>query len=264
MARLNTPQPESGAVPKPLNTPTDRRPMPRLDPSPRFVMLAHSNRYTVMCGHLIPQLKRLTIEPGVNGVDKHGAWHGAVASQQQRGWVLIPEDVDGQGTTYLRVDQVAQGQRYRLKWEQVWAGSNRIGSDEQGYADWCASLMSRGLVPPPPLHVLEGLHERYTASVEQLAARVHAAPTLQARIDRIEADLAIVNAEMAAQVADLPPLDGTAPPEPADPLADRIEALMDEHTKADLKAMAEGMGLGVSGTSRTLSKRIAAAEVANG
>ena len=259
MARLNAPKPETGSAPAPLNTPTDQRPKPRLDPSPRFVLLAHPNRYTVMCGRLIPQLKRFVLEPGVNGVDKHGAWHGALASQVQRGWILIPENVDGEGTTYLRVDEVAQGQRHRLKWEQVWAGSNRIGSNEQGYADWAATLVSRGLVPPAPIHVLESLVERFTAGIEQLAARVHAAPTLQTRIDRIEADLAVVNAEISGQMADMPPLEGAAP----DPIEQRVADLMEDNTKADLKAMAESMGLGISGTAKTLAQRIARAEVTN-
>jgi hypothetical protein len=261
MARLNAPKPETGNTPAPLETPTDARPKPNLDPSPRFVLLAHPNRYTVMCGKLIPQLKRFVLEPGVNGVDKHGAWHGALASQQQRGWILIPEDVDGQGTTYLRVDEVPQGVRYRLKWEQVWAGSNRIGSDEEGYAQWASALVTGGKVPPPPLHVLEALSERYSASIEQLAARVHAAPTLQTRIDRIEADLAVVTAEITAQMQDLPPLDGAAPPEQADPVAERVADLMDDNTKADLKALASAMGLGVSGTAKAIATRIAKAEV---
>ena len=263
MARLNQPAPPAGDVPAPLERPAGDQPMPRLGPSSRFLLLAHPNRWCVTGGKLIPLLKRFSLEPGLCGVDKSGNHYGALAQQQSRGWTVIPEDVDGPGTSYLRVDRVAQGQRFRTRWEIVYNGSSRIGSRSDEYAAWCAELVERGLVMAPPVHVIEGMIERLEASLANLSNKVHAVPSLKIKIDAQEADLAVLRAELERLHGDLEPAEGAAPealPE-VDPVDERAAQLHSGNKKAELIEMAEGLGLSTKGTAKTIAQRIAEHEL---
>ena len=263
MARLNQPPPPAGNVPAPLERPAGDLPMPRLAPNTRFLLLAHPNRWCVTGGKLVPLLKRFSLEPGLCGVDKSGGYHGALAQQAARGWTVIPEDVDGPGTSYLRVDQVANGQRYRTQWEIVYNGASRIGSRSEEYAAWGASLVERGIVVAPPVHVVEGMIERLETSLASLSNKVHAVPSLKIKIDAQEADLGVLRAELERLHGELEPAEGAAPlalPD-VDPVDERAAQLHSGNKKATLVEMAEGLGLSTKGTAKTIAQRIAEHEI---
>lgn len=263
MARLNQTDQLSGSIPAPLAEPVEKQPLPRLAASPRFLLLAHPNRWCVSGGKLIPLLKRFSLEPGVGGVDKAGGYHNAIAQQEARGWTLIPEAVDGPGTSYLRVDKVQNGHRYRTRWEICYNGSTRIGSKPEAYAEWCSSLVERGIVRTPPVYVIEGMIERLETSLANLANKVHAVPSLQIKIDAQEADLFVLRAALAEIEGELQPTEGAAPaalPEP-DPVDHRAAELHSSNKKAALVEMAEALGLSSKGTAKTIAQRIAEHEL---
>jgi hypothetical protein len=263
MARLNQPDQLTGSIPAPLAEPVEKQPLPRLAPSPRFLLLAHPNRWCVSGGKLIPLLKRFSLEPGVGGVDKAGNYHNAIAQQEARGWTLIPEAVDGPGTSYLRVDKVQNGHRFRTRWEVCYNGSTRIGSKTEEYAEWACSLVERGIIRPAPVYAIEGMIERLETSIANLANKVHAVPSLQIKIDAQEADLVVLRAALAEIEGELQPTQGAAPaalPEP-DPVDLRAAELHSSHKKAQLMELADQLGLSTKGTAKTIAQRIAEHEL---
>lgn len=196
-------------APQAVNTPTDeaytpqvsRRadrgvPPPNLPQNPEFMLRFHPERFTVMCGRVIPSFAKFQLKAGVNGItldrEKRPRIDEAVIDQAKRGYKLLPFDVDGPGTSYIR-RPIGTAGVHLLKFEQCFSGASHIACDEEGYSTWAASLVERGIVPPPAAYVLEKLMKQRQDEAEQLADKPGASGKLrrlQSEIDVLESALA--------------------------------------------------------------------------
>lgn len=199
MARLNPQahQPMQGeAAPKPV-TRENAPPMPLQPSNSIFKLQWHRKRWCVMAGRVVPSMRQWPIQPGLGGVDKSGAYRAAEAQAAERGWHSIPWDVDGptEEDDYTRRYRVRAGHFYCTKWTQVWADSEEIGSDVEGYSKWLLSLIEREVIPPPAPFVLTKMIERLRSRQLALAGKVRAEPNLQGELDGVTDNIKALTAE---------------------------------------------------------------------
>jgi len=197
-----------------------------LQSSPPFYLVARPQSpygWMVMCGRVVPALRKLMLVEGANGVStgRDGAGRPApnprhaLDDARERGEVVVPWDVDGPGTSYIR--RVPNTNAWVTRWETAYAGTDRVTTDSEGYAQWAESLVTRGIVPAPPLYALQTLAaDRQAIAVREALKRPDLAAGAQAELavvrallDRLEP--AVLPVDDAPQVA----LDGEAVDEPA-------------------------------------------------
>lgn len=179
----------------------------RVEPSPRFLYAVHPERWLVMDGKLVPATAKLKLVNGLEnaeridsrqaGVPPRWVLRNTVASWEARGWTIIPLDVDGPGTSYLR-SPTGRPDVCLSRWERVYSGSTVIDSDLKGYSDWLAGLIKRGVIRPCPVYVIERMIADREKRRGELADRVHATPSLQVELRTIDADLAVLREALAA------------------------------------------------------------------
>lgn len=203
------PTPRSPAAPAALSPPSvaddsytpqvsqhlgDGPPPPKLPSGPDFLLKAHPERWTVMAGKVVPALAKLLIQAGTNGIvlgrDKRPKLDEVLLDQARNRWTVIPWDVGGPGTSYLRKPKGTEARL--LAWEKCFSGSERIVCDDVGYAAWCEKLVERGTIAPPQPYVLERMIAQRREEAEQLEGQnggSHRRGLLLAEIAVIEARL---------------------------------------------------------------------------
>lgn len=181
---------------------TDAASLPRLPPSAPFLLMAHPDRWQVMGGMVVALLGRLLLQPGLANVraarDGSPLWKEAAAKREEKGWVSIPWDVDGPDTSY--VVQPNPGAHIE-RWARVYPRSDRIDCDEVGYRDWLRSLVDRGIIAPPPLHILRRMLETERNDLARALEASSTSATAQAEVKRLEKVIAAIESEIAAQEA---------------------------------------------------------------
>lgn len=188
---------------------------PRLEESPPFLFTHHPEAFLVMGGKVVPRLGKFKLLGGVNGVDANSKTGEVIAEDalnelKSKGYEVIPADVDGEGTSYVRRPKAAP-HVHISKWEKVYHGSSKIDCDVKGYTEWCASLVERGVLPPPPVYILERLEADLRRQLEELEDK----RGVESLRKRIAGDLAAVEAELEIRreaegselVDDLEPVD---------------------------------------------------------
>lgn len=206
MAKLN--KALSGESVPDLHSPDQGPPMPKHPANSPFMYRWHEKRWGVMKGNLVPLLDEWRVEPGLGGVDKDGAWRKAAAEMEERGWKVIPRNVQGKGTDYLTRHKVRGGYFYASKWTRVWANSDQVGSDEDGYIAFLRWLVDNGVVEEPPDYVLVAIAERMEMQLDGMKDKVHGNPSLAPEIERMEKTIAVIRAGAADE---LDPADALAP-----------------------------------------------------
>ena len=163
----------------------------RYESSPRFLLTWAPKRYQLdVEGRVFPQLGKLYLQPGLNGVDSKGGWAMAKVLQEERGRiVLMPETATAEDTPdglpgYLRATKTAAGEHYHTAWErlEVHAGDGVIVPiDPDGYRAWLSALEDRGVLPPIHRRVIERLRHQAQTALENASSRksVGAARTVQ-------------------------------------------------------------------------------------
>jgi hypothetical protein len=192
--KLNTHRAMQGEDLQPAPSPGDLPPMPNHPANSPFRFRFHPKRWGVMAGKLVPMLNQWTIEPGLGGVERDGAWRRAAAEMQEKGWKLIPLDVDGPGTSYVKTYPVSGGTLHLPQWALVWAGSDQVGCDEEAYTEWLQSLVERGVVPGPAPYVLTALIEKQEARLAGMLDQLHANPSLKPQIEVMQETIAVMRA----------------------------------------------------------------------
>lgn len=211
-------------------TPPPRRPLlvgdgealaarPQLEPRAPRLLRVHPKRWTVLAGRVVPQAAHVHLRHSVHLIrqrqDGRYLAREAIADWTERGWTVIPEDVDGPDTSYVR--EAIPG-TWLLRWEQEHPGSDHVSSDLEGYADWLRGLMDSGKIPRPPVYVLESMSAKMRQAIGDLRDAVRAQPSRQPELDRAEADLAAVEAEL--QTLRPTPTKRPAPPKKSNIIAD--------------------------------------------
>ncbi len=174
-------------------------PKPTVIPEPPYLLTYLPERWGVIEGRVVPILSKLVARKGVNGVDfderaKKVLMEGAITQARAKGGTVIPWNVDGKGRSYIKR---VKGAGWVSRWETLYAGSDQRTVDSVGYADWLRSLIERGVLPDPPLYVLESLAEQLRARMAELHKKGAVNGAYRVRIERAEADLAAVEAEIA-------------------------------------------------------------------
>lgn len=191
-------------VPEVAAKPKRQKPPPQLEESAPFLFTHHPEAYTVMGGRVIPRLGKLKLAPGINGVEeepKTGRIIAGPAIDQARnnGLIVIPHDVDGEGTTYLRRPKGAPHATL-TRFERVYPGSSRIDCDEVAYVEWTRSLVERGVLPPAPAYILQRMHAELLRQIEDLEDR-RGVESLRKRLrrdlDAVEEELELRGEEAA-------------------------------------------------------------------
>tara|TARA_Y100001973_G_C5160252_1_gene313127 strand:+ start:816 stop:1274 length:459 start_codon:yes stop_codon:yes gene_type:complete len=139
-----------------------------------------------MDGELLPNLGRLTGEPGIGGVDKYGDTAAAEISYARRGWKKIPWDVVEGG--YLRKYDGRTGAVHLSIWEHPKQIANRtiIKLDKEGYKTFLRGLIDAGVIDPPDPDLLDGMAENLRSTIVRSPNSEHA--------KRATAELAVIEA----------------------------------------------------------------------
>lgn len=163
-----------------------------------FFYMAHSNRYDLFDGELLPVLSKLRLQPGIEGVDHRGDHMIAKAAKERRGWELIDWDAlrcsaFGQDhTEYLHYFDGKAGRIYVEIWTkpvQMRGGTPSWQTDQEGYRQFLRDLVAKDLVPPPDPNLIESLEARLQASIDRMTPRAMNSPAIQRQVKRCEEQL---------------------------------------------------------------------------
>ena len=139
-----------------------------LAPVAPYLYKFHPERWTLIDGELLPCLAKLTIEPGINGVDKNGDPTGAKVAAEQKGWQILPWDcIDG---GYLRVHTGTYGPVHLSRWERPKSIGNRviIKRDDDGYKAFLRGLIARAVISPPDPDLIESMIEAQRSRISKI------------------------------------------------------------------------------------------------
>ena len=163
---------------------------------PMFVYLHHPHRWTVLEGHVVPQMKELRFvdDPNVDPDDERAKW-------RKRGWTEIPWDVRGKDTNYLREHPGPHKTFvYLSEWETPHRGSSVVVPDVAGYVAFLLWLKANDKVDQPEIYVLEKLRDAARKRYEDYAGKAHANPKMKRKADRCKVDLTALSDEIDAQL----------------------------------------------------------------
>lgn len=192
---------------------------PKLPNHPPFYFMVHPKRWTIMGGQIIPSPAKLKLKGGVQRVrqDRQGRYHAGDAKGdfEEKGWQVLPWDVQGEGTNYLR--RVTGTDCWLSKFEIAYPGSATIGTDQDAYVAFWRDLIDRGVIAPPALHVLQEMRERLAERHAKTADKAVTVPSLRARANAFEQQLAALDAAIEDALAELEPAKSEAAKVPIAP-----------------------------------------------
>lgn len=178
----------------------------RVEASPRFMLAAHPERWAILCGRLVPLCGKIKCVPGLENCEyfpprvagEKGRWslRQTILSWEQRGWQVIPLDVDGAGTSYL-VSPRGRPDVCLTRFDRVFSGSTHAETDLDGYSKWLYSIVERGVVRRAPAYVIDAMIAERQQRRGELADRVHATPSLGVELKRVDAELETLRVERA-------------------------------------------------------------------
>ena len=138
----------------------------------------------------LPKLKKLPLLPGVNGV-RFGRPHAdaslAIASAQQRGLTVIPDDYRG---GFVMRHMTANGWTHLHNAERlVRVGlTSEVRGDRDAWNEFRYGLVVDGIIPPPSAEELELLIDRQRRRLERNQKDIHI-PAVAARVEAATAKL---------------------------------------------------------------------------
>jgi len=178
--------------------------LPRLDPSPPFMLAYHPQRWAVVEGYCVPALATVVVEPGVNNVEsvtRNGRtlpdWTAAAKLHTQKGGTIIPHAKGPGGRSYMQRVQVKHGHHHMTVFATAHRGSDEVTVDGKGYADWIDGLFADGTIEPPPPYVLRNLRAKYEQERATYADRAYNQPSALPFVKKAEAALAAIDAVIA-------------------------------------------------------------------
>jgi hypothetical protein len=192
-AATETPQAQGNYTPE-LATGGAQAPDPRVQ-SPGWLWQWHREAWEVSDGHLVPRLSRLLLQAGVAGVEKkNGKLHirQTIAARADRGWNVIPLDVAGPGTSYLKQHSASCILPY---WLRVYPGSDVIECDKEAFYAWVKPLIGK-VIPLPERYVLERLRARLDRDRKGHENKARMSPAAAEDATKIESAIAIVDAAL--------------------------------------------------------------------
>lgn len=172
-----------------------RQILPRVAPSPDFLLQIHPTSWCVKAGAVVPLARKLKVMPGVNNVESRRGVpdvSAAILGRNERGWLVVPPEwcTDDDGEGYVMQHRVHGGVAHLTIWERCYPGSQRIDNDDQAEAAFWTGLVRDGKIPGPAPAALEALREKCQRAYVEAANRRRAdeawateAETAEARLD---------------------------------------------------------------------------------
>ena len=170
----------------------------RVKKRPRFFFQHHPMRWMFVGGEWLPQLAKLAVDPGVNGVTEGGGMDLAFAAAMRRGWQIIqPSDPRlGEYQDYLvSYPHEAGGNTYLDPFQEVTVEAGRmfIEGGGESYHAFLRHLVTAGIVPPISPNVVRVKSHAVEKKIERLQGAVSLNPANQiaaGKLKRAEATLA--------------------------------------------------------------------------
>lgn len=157
----------------------------------------------------IPRLRRLTIMPGANGVDKRGDDREYLFTLTQNGWTVI----ENGGPAGVYADEVIA--RNGTAWLDRWCTPHEYApgrvkirrTDEQRaeFQAWCADLVDVGALPEPDPVLLEEVCERFEDMHIRRMLSQETMPAVAIKLERARAKLARMRAASLRAEAEAKP-----------------------------------------------------------
>lgn len=167
------------------------------EPAPPFLLMAHPAKWHVVDGKVLPRLKALPLQGGINGVrvdEKTGMIDDtqARAHFMRKGFIVIELDEVPGFDSYVRKHNTVKGPLYLTAWERpiVTAGGPIIRRDDAGWVAFLEWISDNKLPVPEPEH-LGSMRDMYLARVERRASEAALKPSAA---KKSEADQKIADA----------------------------------------------------------------------
>jgi hypothetical protein len=171
---------------------------PAIPVEPPYWLAVREDRVEVVGGRVVCQPVQVRVAAGCNGIEVKR--DGSVlagnmrTNLEARGFTLIPWDIDGPGSSYLR--QINNHGGWISRFETVYPRSDRRKTDEAGYGEWLEALSARGAIPAPADYAVSALRDRVASLLESYLRRrdgeagERSAEPLRAKLKVIDAWLA--------------------------------------------------------------------------
>jgi len=193
----------------------------KVEPCAPFLLVHHPERWTVMAGKVIPQFCRLTLVPGVGGVDQIRSVTGGtktLAGGAKNAWeekgcvVIAPDKIPTHHArngvkSYLWQPQ-GRPDATLLIYTRCYPGSADMDVDVPRYLEFCDHLIATGIIEPVPAYVLRRMVDKQAERVDKLADKLASMPSLKPQVEAARADLTALEAALAEAVdrhAETPP-----------------------------------------------------------
>jgi hypothetical protein len=156
----------------------------------RFYFKHHPMRFMFVGGEWLPQLAKLRIDPGVDGVVSGGGIDLAVAGNMRRGWQIIqPSDARlGEYQDYMvALPHEAGGNTYVDPFQKITVEAGRMFVEEGGesYYDFLRHLVTSGIVAPISDNIKKIKLHDIEKKVERLQGAVSVNPANQIAAGRL-------------------------------------------------------------------------------
>lgn len=175
--------------------------VPVIDPSPRFIFAHHRKRWYVLAGRLVPELTKIPLVAGSNRValapDGRVRFADTQAMLQDRHFKMIPYSAAPNGRTYLQEVDTLVGNQIRpaviTVWETAHAGEGRTSLDEDAFAKWLESLVTRGIIAPCTPHRIGEMVEATRQALAKAELRLSSGKaSSNTRVEALRAELAVL------------------------------------------------------------------------
>jgi len=156
----------------------------------RFIFQHHPMRWSFIDGEWLPQLSKLSIDPGVNGVTGGGGTDLAIAGAMRRGWQMIRSSDPrlGEYQDYMvALPHAAGGSTYVDPFQKVTVEAGRMFVEEGGesYYAFLRHLITSGIVAPISANVKKIKLHDIEKKVERLQGAVSVNPANQIAAGRL-------------------------------------------------------------------------------
>ena len=188
--------------------------LPRVPPTAPFLFAWNPVRWVVLEGQVVPSLRKVPLQPGVNRVQRTKAGKYRLgemrAHLEERGWTLLPYAKGPGGASYIHRARTAIGPEgayaHLSLWESVYPGSDQIGSDTAGYAAWVAGLVADGTIPPCPPYLADRLRDQHRATLASYEEKItRGGVSYEPAAKRLRADIDALDGYLDGELADATP-----------------------------------------------------------